>query len=507
MKQVDKESRERYLAKLQLIKENGAENPFESEAEKAKRIERAKKDVAFFVRYYFPHYATSESAPFQINLANRVAKNKVHTELVRWGRGLAKSVWCDTIIPLWLYAREERVFCVIVGNNLVAAKTLLSDIQAEFEANSRFIHDFGEQKCLGNWEDGNFKTKDGRFMAKALGMGQSPRGLRKGAQRPNLIIADDLEDRETVKNPKRQDEVVGWIEKDLLPTMDGDTRRYLHPNNDFAPRTIQNRLETLHPCWRVDTVKAYEKDTYIPAWRAKYSPTYYKEIEETLGILSAHAEYLHEPLVEGKVFTNDLFVFAKPPRIDHFKIIVGHWDVAYSGKNDYNAVKVWGLHGINFWHLKSLCRQCKMEEAVRFMYEYEKTLPPSVIVIWRVESQFWNDPVKQAITKVRQEYGRFLNLSIVDRPRTHKYERILSMHPYYQGERIFYNKAEEASGSMQEGIKQTKGIEPGYHTHDDGPDADQQAIDFLSGFVNYNNPNESTLSDLEMGGERRNNKL
>ncbi|MEG1762755.1 MAG: hypothetical protein RR256_03990, partial [Bacteroidales bacterium] len=488
MKTIDKQAQERYLNKLRLIKENAAENPFETKEEQMQRIEKAKKDVAFFVRYYFPHYATAESADFQLKLANRVAKSKTCTELVRWGRGLAKSVWCDTILPIWLYARGERLFCVLVGNNYAAAKELLSGIQAEFEANARLLHDFGKQKCIGTWEEGNFTTKDGRFMGKALGMGQSPRGLRKMAQRPNYIVADDLEDKETIKNPNRQDEIVTWIEKDLLPTMDGDTRRYLHPNNDFAPRTIQNRLQTLHPNWHVDTIKAYDKETYLPAWSSKYNATYYQELEHTLGPLAAHAEYLHEPVVEGKIFTSELFVFAKMPPLNHFKIIVGHWDVAYSGKNDYNAVKVWGLHGLNFWHLKSFCKQCKMEEAVRFMYEYEKTLPPSIRIVWRVESQFWNEPVKQAIEKVRLEYNRFLNLSIVTRSTTHKYERMLSMHPYYQGERIYYNIAEEANPSMQEGIQQTKGIEPGYHTHDDGPDADQQAIEFLSAFVNYNHP-------------------
>jgi len=504
MKKIDKSTQEAYLAKLKLIRDNAAENPFETNEEQKERVKRAKRDVRFFVEYYFSHYADCESADFQINLANRVARNKVCHELVRWGRGLAKSVWSDIIIPMWLYARGESLFCVVVGNNYTAAKTLLSDIQAEFEANERIKHDFGDQKFIGSWEDGNFQTKDGRFMGRALGMGQSPRGLRKGKQRPNYIVCDDLEDRETVKNPKRQDEIVRWIEKDLLPTMDGTTRRYLHPNNDFAPRTIQNRLETLHPKWHVDLVKAYDKLTYEPRWKSKYHKDYYRELEDEIGTIAAHEEYLHEAITQGKIFTNELFVFAKAPRIDHMKVLTGHWDPAYSGNNDYNAVKVWGLHGINFWHMKAFCKQCKMEDAVRFMYEYEKTLPKNVIIIWRVEAQFWNEPLKQAIARVRQEYNKWLNISIVDRSRQSKYPRLLSMHPYYQSERIYYNKNEEANPSMQEGIRQTKGIEPGYSTHDDGPDADEQAIDYLAQFVDYSTGDSS---EVEMGGERRSNRM
>lgn len=501
---ADKQAKERYLEQLRLVREGTEINPFETPGEKAAAIERMKKDVAFMVKTILPHYATCDSADFQIKLANRVVKNKTCRELVRWGRGLAKSVWCDLIIPLWLWIRGEDIYMVIVGNNEDKAILLLSDIQAEFEANQALIYYFGEQRLRGSWENGSFRTKDNRFRGKAVGMGQDARGLRIGAVRPNLIIPDDLEDKDTVKNPMRQDDIITWIEGSLLKTMDGSVRRYLHPNNDFAPRTIQNQLEKRHPNWHVDLVKAYDKRTYEPAWKAKYSNTYYKEIEEEDGILSAHAEFLHEPVVEGKIFTRDLIQFAKPPRIDHFKVIVGHWDVAYSGKNDFNAVKVWGLHDINFWHLKAFVRQCKMEDAIRFMYDYEDTLPAGVIIHWRVESQFWNDPVRQAIDKVRAERGRWLNISIVNRSRQHKYDRMLSMHPYYQNGRIYHNKNEEANNDMQTGIAQLMGIEPKYNTPDDAPDADQQAVEYLAQFVRYASGNNS---GIETGGSFRKNRI
>ena len=502
-----KAAAERYHKKLDLIKSGATANPFESKEEQQARIEQVRKDVAFMVSYYLPHYATAESADFQIRLARRVVKNPTCRELVRWGRGLAKSVWCDLIIPLWLYMRGETNFIVVVGNTYDKAVILLSDLQAELEANPRIIHDFGEQKFIGSWADGDFQTKDGRLFGMALGMGQSPRGLRKKAVRPTLIIADDLEDKDTVKNPKRQDEVVKWIERDLIPTMDGPMRRYLHPNNDPFPRSIQNQLQKLHPGWHVDEVKAYDKQTYKPAWPQKYSAEYYKNLEsdDDIGILAAHAEFLNEPHIEGKIFTHDLIQWGKPPRIDHFKLIVGHWDVAYSGNNDYNAVKVWGLHGINFWHLKSFCRQCKMEDAIRFMYFYESTLPPSVRVIWRVEAQFWGDPVQQAIERVRREKGKWLGISVVERPKTKKYDRMISMHPYFQNNRVYYSDHEYADNDMQTGIAQLKGIEPGYSGHDDGPDADQQAIEFLAQHVVYRDDTQGC--GIEFALPRRNNRM
>ena len=502
---ADNDAKKRYLERLERARSGATTNPFESKEEQLERIERAKADVAFMVEYYLSEYATSKCAPFQVRLAKRVAKDPTCRELVRWGRGLAKSVWCDLIIPLWLWMRGETNFLVIVGNNYDKAVILLSDLRAELEGNPRIIHDFGPQEMVGSWKENLFQTKDKRIIGMALGMGQSPRGLRKKAVRPTLIVSDDLEDKDTVKNPKRQDEIVRWIERDLIPTMDGPVRRYLHPNNDPFVRSIQNELEKRHPDWHVDLVKAYDKETYIPAWPEKYDNNYYRELERDLGTLAAHAEYLHEAHVEGKIFTRDLIQFAKPPRIDHFKLIVGHWDVAYSGNNDYNAVKVWGLHGINFWHLKAFLKKCKMEDAIRFMYMYESTLPPSVRVIWRVEEQFWSDPVQQAIEKVRQEKGTLLGISVAERPRQKKYDRMLSLHPYYQNGRMFYSEHEYASSDMQEGIAQLQGIEPGYNGHDDGPDADQQCVEFLAQHVVYGNGGKDEGVSLML--PRRNNKI
>ena len=56
--------------------------PVESEADKLRRIERARKDYAFFVSYYFPHYCTDKktgktipSAKFHIEAAKLIRKN------------------------------------------------------------------------------------------------------------------------------------------------------------------------------------------------------------------------------------------------------------------------------------------------------------------------------------------------------------------------------------------------------------------------------------------------
>lgn len=482
MKQADKKRLAEYQEKLDFVRSSST--PFlESPAEKEARIRRIKKDIRYMVAYYFPHYASAECADFHVQFAKRVKKNPHYKGFAQWGRGLAKSVWNIVFIPFWLWINDVPMYYVIIGNTYDRAKQLLDDLRAELEANPRIIADFGELHNPGSWEDGFFVTRGKKpLIAQALGMGQSVRGLRVKGQRPTHLNMDDIETKDLNKNPKRQLEIVKWVEKDLIPTMDGPVRRFIQSNNRYAPVMVQTMLQERHPDWNIHQVNSYEPSTYLPAWPAKYTPDYYRSVEHEIGTLAARAEYNNDPHVEGTVFKEEQIQWAKLPRLNQFQLIVGHWDIAYSAAAtaDYNAVRVWGLKGNDFWYIDSYVRQSKMRQALEWMVQFQKSLPKTVIIHWRFESQFWNDEVQRTIREVEQAHGVELHLVKVDLSRSKKYDRILTLQAYYQNGRVYYNEAKKGHQDTQVGVAQLLGIEPGYKSHDDAPDADEQAIRYLS---------------------------
>ena len=316
-------------------------------------------------------------------------------------------------------------------------------------------------------------------------MGQSVRGLRVRNKRPTHINCDDLEDKEINKNPRRQKEVAEWILRDLIPTMDGPTRRFTYSNNRFAQVMIQTLLQEMRPKWFIHEVNAYNPVTYRPAWKEKYAPDYFKIIEEDLGPLPANAEYNNSPHVEGSIFKDEQFQWCDLPRLDHLEIIVGHWDIAYAGTatSDFNAVAVSGLKDRDFFLVDGYCKQSKMKEVVEWMCDFQKGLPASVRVHWQYESQFWNDEVQRVLEEVQNEKG--INLYIIkkDLSKGKKYDRILKLHPYFQNSRIYFSKKLKAKKDIQVGLAQLKGIEPSYKVHDDFPDAFQYSIAELELYV------------------------
>ncbi|MBK5213373.1 MAG: hypothetical protein JJE55_06910 [Flavobacteriaceae bacterium] len=494
MKAEDKKALLAYRKKLEFARSSGPVNVYETASEKEARIERAKKDPKFCAEYYFPHFATSEAADFHIKGAKATIKNRLDRSFDQWGRGLAKSVWADLITPFWMWMNGECNYMAIVTTSKDRAGELLEDIRAEFEGNPRIIADFGEQAGTGQWEKSFFITKSG-FIGKALGAGQNVRGLRVKHQRPDYIVIDDLETKELIANPKRQLKLAKWVERDLIPTMDGPIRRFKYANNRFAPTMIQTILQERHPNWRVFEINAYDPVTYKPTWLQKYDDEYYKVVEEDIGILAAKAEYNNEPHIEGTIFKQEDIQWGKLPALNHFKVITGFWDVAYAGTQtaDFNAVRVWGLKDKDFWYIDSFVRQSKIRAALDWMAQFQMSLPDTVIVHWKFEAQFWNDEIERTIREVEAAYRIHLNLVKVDTPKTHKYDRILSLQPYYQNGRCYYNELKKSHHSTQEGIAQLLGIEPGYKTHDDAPDADQQAIKWLSSWL-YTGSRGTTLT-------------
>ena len=156
----------------------------ETPAEKERRIRRLQSNYAAFCEYYFPHYLTLRdkvtgeairvihNAPFHNAAAIKVKNTPNLKAVFKWPRGHAKSTHFDIFLPLWLMFQPKRLisFMVVVGKSEDSANRLLADIQAELENNQRLISDFGEQKSVGEWTGGEFKTASGnKFLAVGRG--------------------------------------------------------------------------------------------------------------------------------------------------------------------------------------------------------------------------------------------------------------------------------------------------------------------------------------------------
>ena len=457
----------------------------ETDAQRLARIRRLRSDYAAFVDYYFPHWTVNPErakptpcAPFHIDAANKILKNRNLKAGFMWHRGAAKSTNMDVFVPMWLMMQEHREInvMVLVGKSEDNAKTLLGDIQAELQYNQRYIADFGEQYNAGSWEEGEFVTRsEVAFFAR--GRGQSPRGLRYRSHRPDYVVIDDLDDDELVESPARVSKLFDWVRSALFGTLDGGRGRFFMVGNLIAKNSVLAKwceIKTVH----VTRVNIYDRNGRI-SWAAKWSIDEVRQLEAVAGYRAFQKEYMNNPIIEGAVFRNEWIRWGKRPAWSKFSEIVLYIDPSFKGstKNDFKAAKLWGKVGSQLWHLRAFVRQCSVAEMVRWCYDlHEWARTQGIAVRWYMEANFMQDTILDEFRREGELRGYQLPITGDKRKKPDKFQRIEAVSPLWERGFVTYDDSQRDDPDMLAGIDQTLAFEKGMRGHDDAPDADEGAI-------------------------------
>ncbi len=464
----------------------------ETPSQKDKRIRRLQKDYAAFCEYYFPHFLTLRdkttgevirtvhNAPFHNSAALKVKNTPNLKAVFKWPRGHAKSTHFDIFLPLWLMFQPKRLInvMVVVGKSEESAIGLLSDIQAELEFNQRIIADFGEQKAVGNWQEGQFVTQsDVAFFAR--GRGQSPRGLRYKEARPDYIVIDDLDDDELCRNEKRVHDLTDWVKEALFGALDVGRGRFIMVGNLISKNSVLANIAATKGVY-VSEIKAVDKDGE-PVWKEKWTKEEAEEAATFMGYRSWQKEMMHNPIKDGTIFRHDWIRFKKLPKLSKYEMLVCYTDPSFKSttSNDYKASRLWGKIGNELHLIDCYVRQDTVSGMVRWLYNLHESLPENVAVRYFMEANFMQDIILDEFTTEGNLRGYQLPLQPDKRKKPEKIQRIEAISPLWERGFVYYNEALKDSPDMQVGIEQTLALERGSRVHDDAPDADEGAIWYL----------------------------
>ncbi len=464
----------------------------ESPVERDKRIKRLLSNYDEFCEYYFPHFLTLRdkttgevirtihNAPFHTKAAIKIKNTPNLKAVFKWPRGHAKSTHIGIFIPLWLIFQPKRLvnFMVTVGKSENSAVRLLGDLQAELEFNQKIIADFGEQKNLGSWIEGEFKTRGGaKFLA--VGRGQSPRGLREREARPDYIVIDDLDDDELCRNEKRVKEMTDWVKEALFGALDVGRGRFIMVGNLISKTSVLANLcasKGVH----VSEIKAVDADGN-PVWAEKWTKEEAQAYKDFVGYRAWEKEMMHNPIKDGTIFRHEWIRFKRLPKLDKYDMLVCYTDPSFksSTSNDYKACRLWGKIGTELHLIDCYVRQDTVSGMVRWLYNLYESLPDNVVVNFYIEANMLQDIILDEFATEGNIRGYQLPIMPDKRTKPDKVQRIEAVSPLWERGFVFYNEALKDSPDMQVGIEQTLALERGSRVHDDAPDADEGAIWFL----------------------------
>ena len=211
------------------------------------RVEVTSRSHYWFFHFYFSHYVTFPTAQFQKEMFLLTEDDSTNAIVISAFRGSAKSSIMNLSYTLWsILGVQKKKFVLILGQTQEQAGQHLKNIKEELERNDLLRRDLGPFEEDREWRSYSLILPKYGAKIMARSSDQRIRGLRHGAHRPELLIADDLEDSSSVATRENRDKIHEWLSSEAISGGMSDTKlvvigTILH--EDCLLRRLQKEIE------------------------------------------------------------------------------------------------------------------------------------------------------------------------------------------------------------------------------------------------------------------------
>lgn len=445
----------------------------ETDYDKRKRVKALEQEPEKWFEYYFPDYYSAEPAPFHRRATTRLLSNKKRWYEVRaWSRELSKS--SRSMMEISFLALTQQIKNVLIvshsGDN---AENLLTPFKIFFEESPRVINDYGVQRTVGEWDGRNFKIKSGCSF-RAIGSGQSPRGTKNKAARPDVILIDDIDTDEDCRNPDTIKKKWKWIEEALIPTLSVSGNKIILFNGNIIAKDccITRAMEKAD---YVDIVNIRDKDGKS-SW-AKNSEEDIDYMLSKVSTASGQKEYFNNPISEGEIFTE--MTWGVCPPLEKLQFVVVYADPSTSERktkgSSLKAQFLMGYYAGKYYVYTGYLDQPTFDEFIDRFYDLRDYVGNKTAVYFYNENNSLQDPFWQNVILPKiHEKSKTKGLIAVTpdtRAKIDKYARIESnLEPINRTGNLVLNIEEKGNPHMIRLEEQFLLVAPGLPAPADGPD-------------------------------------
>jgi hypothetical protein len=321
---------------------------------------------------------------------------------------------------------------------------------------------------------------------RALGKGQSPRGVKDEERRPKKIIIDDIDDDEEVLNKQRLDKSHDWIWCALFGSFDIKGSHLLAFNNNIIGKdSLMARAFHGYPEEGENLKFKYQEMVNIldkngkPSWN-RYSLKDCNDMIKTMGTRLAEREFFNNPLTEGKVFKQEWVQFKPMRSLSNYSVLVSYLDPSFkSGKHaDHKGLALLGLTGSEIHIIKAWCNVASVDEMIEWHYELKDYLDNrSASAQMYMEEVFLQSLLYKDFNEAAVKKGYAIPIRGDQRKKPDKDSRIAAMAGYFERGQVYFNELEKNNHHMQRLKEQFLLFEQGSsRVKKDGPDSVEGAI-------------------------------
>jgi predicted phage terminase large subunit-like protein len=190
------------------------------------RIEAARSSHLLFFHMYLADHVEYVTAPFQKEMFDLTQDESLKFLVICAFRGSAKSTYMSLSYPLWaIMGNQQRKHVLITSRTQSMVKRIFDNLRKELSENGLLKSDMGPFKSeRTKWGGGTLELERYGARITVASVEEGIRGIRHGKYRPDLIIADDVEDFGSVRTREGRDKTYDWFNGDLIPAGSKNTR-------------------------------------------------------------------------------------------------------------------------------------------------------------------------------------------------------------------------------------------------------------------------------------------
>jgi hypothetical protein len=375
---------------------------------------------------------------------------------------------------------------LFISSDATNAGNLLEPYRSQLDSNPRIIQDYGVQETLGKWAFGEFTTRNkAGFLAK--GAGQSPRGIKNEEVRPDVIIFDDLDTDEDVRNPETINKRWEWIEKAAIGTRSiSKATTIIFCGNIIAKDCCVVRAQQYAD--HVDIVNIRDANG-ASSWPDKNTEEHIDRVLSQKSYNAQQGEYFNNPIDEGNVFKE--LTYGKCPPLKSLPFAIVYADPSPSNKdrpatrarlqNSCKAVVIIGYHNLKYYVYKAFVDVTTNSTFIDWLYAARNYVGTQTQLYTFIENNTLQGPFyDQVLMPLIHEKGKLINdvLPVIPdtRDKPDKFFRIEgTLEPLNRMGLLILNQDEVKDPHMQRLEAQFKSVSANSKTMD-GPDAVEGAV-------------------------------
>jgi phage terminase large subunit-like protein len=319
-----------------------------------------RKTLKGFGLLYFEHHLYLPPGEFHDEMISALEDPGTEFLEITGFRGCSKTTWGSLILPIYLALEktDEYPFILPIADTGLQAGINIANIKHELETNQLLLQDYGKlelEKAFDQspedptleseeeWQAKNMLLSNGvRILARSRG--QKIRGLKHRQYRPRAVIIDDPEDLEWVRHKENRDKTEQWLNSEVIPALDRQTRKLVILINNLHMDALAARVKGKKSFKTLEYSLVNDAGEWQSCiWKAQYPNQKALDDErDRVGAIAWEREYKLKvvPEEEQIVKPEDIHYYDEPPK-NAVASIKGHGiDLAISQKEgaDYTTI-------------------------------------------------------------------------------------------------------------------------------------------------------------------------